>query len=437
MTIWKQCLEVLQAELSGEVFETLIRPIQPVENGTRLELLVPNSYAKAEIERNNYLACLHARIEERGYRVDVKVGSLSERQTKNSSPAPQINGSGQLKKSPIRLDDEYTFATFVRGKSNEVARAASLQVAEMPATSYNPLLICGGVGLGKTHLMQAIGHAILENDTHAKICYLNAERFVGDMVRALQHNKIERFKHQYRSHALLIDDIQFLAGKERSQEEFFHTFNSLLEGKRQIVVTCDRHPLEVPGLEERIVSRLGWGLSVVIDPPDLETRVAILLAKAKLKGMCLPDKVGFFIAKHFHSNIRDLEGALNRLKAYTEFRGIGIDMDAARDALADLLKVKDRQMSIENIQKSTAEYFKIRKADLLSKSKRRSVTRPRQIAMALSKELTDHSLPEIGETFGGRDHTTVLHACRRIQKLREQDPRVDDDYMTLLKIFSR
>ena len=441
MTIWKHCLGKLRDELPAEVFETFVRPIQPVENGTRLDLLVPNAYSKAEIERHRYLKCLDEWLREQGYHVDLelKVGSLSDIDAASSGRArPRLNGhEGGPTVSPIQLDPLYTFDTFVQGKSNAVARAASLQVAQQPARSYNPLLICGGVGLGKTHLMQAIGHAILTHERGARICYLNAERFVGDMVQALQHNHIERFKRRYRSaHALLIDDIQFLAGKERSQEEFFHTFNTLLDARSQIVVTCDRHPQEVPGLEERIVSRLGWGLSAVIDPPDLETRVAIILAKARLKGVHIPDKVCFFIAKHFHSNIRDLEGAINRMKACAQFQNVGIDLDVARSSLADLLKVKDRQLTIENIQKSVASYFNIRVADLVSRSRRRSITRPRQIAMALSKELTEHSLPELGDAFGGRDHTTVLHACRKIHALREQDPRVEDDYTTLLKQFS-
>ena len=324
---------------------------------------------------------------------------------------------------PVRysnnLNPGFSFDTFVGGKSNQLARAASVQVSENPGNSYNPLFIYGGVGLGKTHLMHAIGHSILQRSPSSNIVYLHSERFVADMVKALQHNTINEFKRHYRSvDALLIDDIQFFARKERSQEEFFHTFNALLEGQHQVVLTCDRYPKEVDGLEERLKSRFGWGLTVAIEPPELETRVAIINKKASLSGITLPDNVSFFIASRFRSNVRELEGALNRVVANSNLTGNPITLDLVHDALKDLLLLQDKQVSIENIQKTTAEYYKIRVADLLSKRRNRSIARPRQLAMALAKELTSHSLPEIGDAFGGRDHTTVLHACRRIAELR-------------------
>ncbi|MGI9295400.1 MAG: chromosomal replication initiator protein DnaA, partial [Pseudomonadales bacterium] len=303
--------------------------------------------------------------------------------------------------------------------------------------SYNPLFIYGGVGLGKTHLMQAIGNAMLARDPGARVSYVHSERFVGDMVRGLQHNTISEFKRSYRSlDALLIDDIQFFAGKERSQEEFFHTFNALLEGQRQIVLTCDRYPKEVNGLEERLKSRFGWGLTVAIEPPELETSVAILMTKAASENIELPEEVAFFIAKRIRSNVRELEGALRRVTANSTFTGRPISLEFAKEALRDLLALQDRLVSIENIQKTVAEYYKIRVADLLSKRRSRSVARPRQVAMALAKELTNHSLPEIGDAFGGRDHTTVLHGCRRIAGLRETEKRVEEDYLNLLRTLT-
>ena len=312
-----------------------------------------------------------------------------------------------------------------------------MQTAENLGKAYNPLFIYGGVGLGKTHLMHAIGQAILKKKPSANIAYLHSERFVADMVRALQHNAINEFKRHYRSlDTLLIDDIQFFAGKERSQEEFFHTFNALLEGQHQIVLTCDRYPKEVNGLEERLKSRFGWGLTVSIDPPELETRVAIINKKAELAGIYLPDEVSFFIAKRFRSNVRELEGALNRVVANSNLTGNPITLDFTQMALKDLLLLQDKQVTMENIQKTTAEYYKIRVADLLSKRRSRSVARPRQVAMALAKELTSHSLPEIGDAFGGRDHTTVLHACRKITELRKNEQKIEEDYKNLANILT-
>ena len=317
-----------------------------------------------------------------------------------------------------------------------MARAASIQISNNPGSEYNPLYIYGGVGLGKTHLMYAIGNQIKQINPEAKVLYVNCERFVSDMVNALQHSKMNEFKNFYRSlDALLIDDIQFLADKNRSQEEFFHTFNSLYESRSQMVITCDRYPKEIEGLEDRIRSRLGWGLAVDIKPPDLETRVAILNSKAELANTHIPEEVAFFIAERFKSNIRDLEGALKRVIAHAHFAGQQITLEFTRLALKELLAAQDKHVTIDNIQKLVAEYFKIRVADLLSSRRNRSITRPRQIAMSLSKALTRHSLPEIGKSFGGRDHTTVIHACRKVDELRSSDRRIEEDYDNLLRVL--
>lgn len=335
------------------------------------------------------------------------------------------------------LRDEFTFSSFVEGKSNQIAKAASVQIGENPGVAYNPLFIYGGVGLGKTHLMHAVGNLMLEKRPDSRIIYVHSERFVADMVKALQHNAIDDFKRYYRSlDALLIDDIQFFAGKERSQEELFHTFNTLIEGQRQIIISCDRYPKEIEGLEERLKSRFGWGLTVAIEPPELETRVAILMSKAQQMDVELPHEVAFFMAKRIRSNVRELEGALRRVIANSRFMARPITLDFAKDALRDLFAAQDKLVTIENIQKTVAEYFKIRVADLLSKKRTRSVARPRQLAMALAKELTNHSLPEIGDSFGGRDHTTVMHACKKINELRDADVRINEDYQNLLRILT-
>jgi len=332
------------------------------------------------------------------------------------------------------LNRTFTFETFVEGKSNQLGLAAARQVSENPGGSYNPLFIYGGVGLGKTHLMQAVGNALLVNKPDAHVVYLHSERFVADMVKALQLNAINDFKRYYRSvDALLIDDIQFFAGKERSQEEFFHTFNALLEDGQQIILTCDRYPKEINGLEERLKSRFGWGLTVAVEPPELETRVAILMKKADQVGVDLPHEAAFFIAQRIRSNVRELEGALKRVVANAQFTGRGIDVDLVREALKDLLALQDKQVGIDNIQRVVGEYYKVKLNDLLSKRRSRSVARPRQVAMALAKELTNHSLPEIGEAFGGRDHTTVLHACRKIKQMQEEDSDIREDMKNLLR----
>jgi chromosomal replication initiator protein len=370
-----------------------------------------------------------------GMSVRLEVGSLGQQ---SGQPVPATIGKSRVGGAiGGRLNPEYTFEKFVEGKSNEMARAAALQVGSNPGRSYNPLFIYGGVGLGKTHLMQGVGHLILSNRPEARVAYVHSEQFLGDMVRALQHHTINEFKAAYRTlDALLIDDIQFFANKERSQEEFFHTFNALLEDQRQVILTCDRYPKEVNGLEERLKSRFGWGLTVSIDPPELETSVAILMSKAATSHTELPEEVAFFIAQRIRSNVRELEGALHRVMANATFTGRPITLEFAKEALRDLLALQARLVTIENIQKTVAEYSKVRVADLLSKRRNRSITRPRQIAMSLAKELTSHSLPEIGDQFGGRDHTTVLHACRRVKLLRETESRVREDYQNLIRILT-
>lgn len=335
------------------------------------------------------------------------------------------------------LVQTYTFANFVEGKSNQLALAAANQVATNPGGAYNPLFLYGGVGLGKTHLMHAVGNALKLNKPDARIVYLHSERFVADMVRALQHNAISDFKRYYRSvDALLIDDIQFFAKKDRSQEEFFHTFNALLEGGQQMILTCDRYPKEIDGLEERLKSRFGWGLTVAVEPPDLETRVAILMNKATQARLNLPPDAAFFIAQRIRSNVRELEGALKRVVASANFMRREIDVDLVKESLKDLLALQDKQVSLDNIQRTVAEYYKIKVSDLNSRRRNRSVARPRQVAMSLAKELTNHSLPEIGDSFGGRDHTTVLHACRKIKELRETTSDIHEDYKNLLRLLT-
>ena len=345
----------------------------------------------------------------------------------------QVEVEGSIKHHSS-LNTQFTFETFVEGKSNQLALAAARQVAENPGAAYNPLFLYGGVGLGKTHLMHAVGNSLVKHNRNARVVYLHSERFVADMVKALQLNAINDFKRYYRSvDALLIDDIQFFAGKERSQEEFFHTFNALLEGGQQMILTCDRYPKEINGVEERLKSRFGWGLTVAVEPPELETRVAILMKKAEQQKVDLPHEAAFFIAQRIRSNVRELEGALKRVIASAHFMGRRIDIDLIRESLKDLLALQDKQVSIDNIQRTVAEYYKIKVADILSKRRSRSVARPRQIAMALSKELTSHSLPEIGDAYGGRDHTTVLHACRKVKQLVEDDGEIRDDYKNLLR----
>jgi chromosomal replication initiator protein len=452
-SLWRRCLAQLEVELPEQQFNTWIRPLQAVEDGRTLRLLAPNRFVVDWVNENvagRINELVDAVGEEPTPAVVLEVGSrpsapamtINTHQPASAARAPAITpAAAPVRDIPTvlgsRLNPDFTFANFVEGKSNQLGRAAAFQVAENPGRAYNPLFIYGGVGLGKTHLMHAVGNMIKTRNERARVAYVHSERFVGDMVKALQHNTINDFKTAYRSlDALLIDDIQFFAGKDRSQEEFFHTFNALFEGQQQIIMTCDRYPKELDGLEERLKSRFGWGLTVAIEPPELETCVAILMSKAAQTRVDLPDEVAFFIAKRIRSNVRELEGALRRVVANSQFTGRAITMEFAKESLRDLLASQDRLVTIENIQKTVAEYFKIRVADLLSKRRSRSIARPRQVAMALAKELTSHSLPEIGDAFGGRDHTTVLHACRVIKELRESNTRTSEDYSNLLRTLA-
>lgn len=443
-SLWQKCVTYLENELSPQQFNTWIRPLHAIEEGETLRLLAPNRFVLDWVNERffSHISEIIGNLKQ-GSHVTLQIGSAKPLVNPPRADGTQAatgfrrkeDGGGN--RSPSNLRPEFTFDSFVEGKSNQLARAASMQVAENPGTAYNPLFIYGGVGLGKTHLMHAVGNLMLKKRPGANIVYLHSERFVADMVKALQHNAINEFKRFYRSvDALLIDDIQFFAGKERSQEEFFHTFNSLLEGRQQIILTCDRYPKEVAGLEERLKSRFGWGLTVSIEPAELETRVAILMSKAVQMDADVTPEVAFFIAKRIRSNIRELEGALRRVVANAKFTGCTITLDFAKEALKDLLALQDKLVTVENIQKTVADYYKIRVADLLSERRSRSVARPRQLAMALAKELTNHSLPEIGDAFGGRDHTTVLHACRKIHELREQENRVREDYINLLRTLT-
>jgi chromosomal replication initiator protein len=452
--MWQQCIQCLQDELPAQQFNTWIRPLRVEANATELRLFAPNRFVKDWVN-DKFMERIVEIVGEMGGGIDVhlEIGQKS----KPAQPAAVRAVSAPVKAIPSRMEkpivpaprkveveggiqhqsflaDNYTFDSFVEGKSNQLARAAASQVAANPGGSYNPLFLYGGVGLGKTHLMHAVGNYLVQQNPDAKVVYLHSERFVADMVKALQLNAINEFKRYYRSvDALLIDDIQFFAKKDRSQEEFFHTFNSLLEGGQQMILTCDRYPKEIDGLEERLKSRFGWGLTVAVEPPELETRVAILMKKAEQAKMDLPSDAAFFIAQRIRSNVRELEGALKRVIANAHFTGRPLDIPLIKDSLKDLLALQDKQVSLDNIQRTVAEYYKIKVADLMSKRRSRSVARPRQVAMALAKELTNHSLPEIGDSFGGRDHTTVLHACRKIKELRETSADIREDYQNLLR----
>ena len=431
--IWQLCLQHLERELPAEDINTFIRPLEVISSKKKTRLVAPNSYVRDHIS-THYLERIRDIFEHLGKArksVTIEVGLPSQVEVSNKSvPAAR-------EQSNTGLNSRYRFDNFVLGKSNELGFAAASQIAQKPGDAYNPLLLYGSTGLGKTHLLHAIGNMIREQNPSTKVLYLDSERFVSDMIRALRHGAIDNFKKHYRSAgALLIDDIQFFAGKKSSQEEFFHTFNALLDSKQQIVLTCDRYPKEVVGLEARLRSRFGWGLTVAIEPPDFETRVAILMNKAQEKGVQLKEPVAFLVAKRLRSHVRDLEGALNTLIANARFTGREITESFTREVLRDLLTVHDRLITIENIQKTVCEYYKIRMAELLSKRRPRSIARPRQMAMALCKELTQHSLPEIGDAFGGRDHTTVLHACRKINELCETDGRLREDKVKLLRLLT-
>ncbi|MGF1693675.1 chromosomal replication initiator protein DnaA [Photobacterium kagoshimensis] len=465
-SLWLQCLQRFQEELPATEFSMWIRPLQAELNDNTLTLFAPNRFVLDWV-RDRYLNNINRQLNEFcGNDVPVlrfEVGSRPvsappprpiaavEPPVFQAAPAPIAQEPPQRQwepaPSPVQpetqvgfrsnVNPKHNFNNFVEGKSNQLGLAACRQVADNPGAAYNPLFLYGGTGLGKTHLLHAVGNAIADRKPNAKVVYMHSERFVQDMVKALQNNAIEEFKRYYRSvDALLIDDIQFFANKERSQEEFFHTFNALLEGNQQIILTSDRYPREISGVEDRLKSRFGWGLTVAIEPPELETRVAILMKKAEHNNIRLADEVAFFIAKRLRSNVRELEGALNRVIANANFTGRAITIDFVREALRDLLALQEKLVTIDNIQKTVAEYYKIKMADMLSKRRSRSVARPRQMAMALSKELTNHSLPEIGDAFGGRDHTTVLHACRKIEQLREESHDIKEDYSNLIRTLS-
>lgn len=439
--LWRRCLERLEGELSAEDLHTWLMPLQARDDADGLQLYAPNSYTLDAV-RDRYLARIEAMLgllSGHGMTVRLEVGSSSGANGGHRPVTPVVNKPSVVAESaPVNfhhnLDPHYTFETFVEGKSNQLGKAAAMQVAQNPGRAYNPLLLYGGTGLGKTHLMHAAGNLMREHNPNFKVLYLRSEQFVGSMIEALRTKSMDEFKRRFRSvDALLIDDIQFFAGKDTTQEEFFHTFNALFESKQQIILTCDRYPKEVDKLEPRLKSRLGWGLSVAIEPPDFETRAAILLAKAHDKGVKVSEDVAMLLAKRIRSNVRDLEGALNTLAARANFYGRPITTDFAEETLRDLLATHAQAVTVPNIQKIVAEYFGVRLQDLLSKRRVRSLARPRQIAMALSKELTEHSLPEIGEAFGGRDHTTVLHACRTIRKLCETDTRMRQDWEQLIR----
>jgi len=493
--IWQQCISRLQDELPAQQFNTWIRPLQASQIGQQLTLFAPNRFIK-DFVNDKFAPLIQQFLQElnpgAGLSLTLEIGSaegaqlgkqnqphaLSQGQGVAMAPAVSgyaVSGGNVAELRPVaaplhaipsvmpnrerfgggaggremlqarsratddtghqhHLVEHYTFDNFVEGKSNQLALAAARQVAENPGESYNPLFLYGGVGLGKTHLMHAVGNALKQQNPEAKVVYLHSERFVADMVKALQLNAISDFKRYYRSvDALLIDDIQFFAKKDRSQEEFFHTFNALLEGGQQMILTCDRYPKEIDGLEERLKSRFGWGLTVAVEPPELETRVAILMNKASQARIDLPPDAAFFIAQRIRSNVRELEGALKRVIASANFTGKPVDVELIKESLKDLLALQDKQVSLDNIQRTVAEYYKIKVADLMSRRRSRSVARPRQVAMALAKELTNHSLPEIGDSFGGRDHTTVLHACRKIKELRETNSDIREDYKNLLR----
>ncbi|WP_165857179.1 chromosomal replication initiator protein DnaA [Marinobacter sp. JSM 1782161] len=494
-SIWHQCLDVLRDEFPAQQFNTWLRPLQSDHRDDQLMLFAPNRFVMDWVNEK-YLRRIEEVLKDllggQAPRIQMTVGSapvqaepveraaapapgpveseeaVSEEErgvaatvverpapapaapAATTSPAParaaqpaahtgerrSVQVEGDIKHQSF-LNESFTFETFVEGKSNQLARAASMQVAENPGGAYNPLFLYGGVGLGKTHLMHAVGNEIVRRNPRAKVAYLRSERFVADMVKALQLNAINEFKRYYRSvDALLIDDIQFFARKERSQEEFFHTFNALLEGGQQVIVTCDRFPKEIADMEERLKSRFGWGLTVMVEPPELETRVAILMKKAEQANVRLSSEAAFFIAQKIRSNVRELEGALRLVIANAHFTGQEITPPFIRESLKDLLALHEKQVSIDNIQRTVAEYYKIKVADLLSKRRTRSVTRPRQVAMSLSKELTNHSLPEIGDAFGGRDHTTVLHACKKIVELQETDANIREDYQNFMRLLT-
>ena len=447
---WGECKKTLERDLPVEEYSTWIAPLTLEQNNgsnpLSYSVLAPNKFISDWVE-DNYGPTIKERLSAITSNRDLNLNfeifvDYHEKQPAVVTPQEplrldEINTSPSPEPLKSNLIENFTFNSFVEGKSNHIALAASRQIGDGLKNSYNPLFIYGGVGLGKTHLMHAVGNEILRKDPSKKIAYVHSEKFVSDMVKSLQLGAINEFKQYYRSlDALLIDDIQFFAKKEQSQEELFHTFNSLLEKGSQMILTCDRYPKEIDGLEDRLKSRLGWGLPVVIEPPELETRVAILLSKAESMNHEINEESAFFIAQKVRSNVRELEGALKRVIANSNFTGRPITIDLIKDSLKDLLAIQARQVSVENIQKTTAEYYNIKMSDILSKRRSRSVARPRQMAMFLAKELTNYSLPEIGESFGGRDHTTVIHACKKINELRSLNLDIEEDYRKLLRVLT-
>ena len=435
--IWEKCLDRLEDELSSQQFNTWIRPLQAIGDDACVKLLAPNRYIKDQVN-TQFLNRIQELLTENGSGpAELGIGS-SGKMLEEKPEGPNTFATRERFYPLLDLNKSFTFDTFVEGRSNQIARAAALQVSEnIGGSSYNPLLLYGGVGLGKTHLMHAVGNSIADRHPNLKVAYMYSQRFMEDMVRAIEHGTMSDFTKYYRSvDVLLMDDIQFLAKGMKTQEEFFHVFNRLQEDGSQIVLTCDRYPKEIEGLEERLESRFVWGMTAPVEPPDLETRVAILLKKAEMDQVHLPSESAFFIAERIRSNVRELEGALKRVIANSNFTGEPISIEQVRDSLRDLLAIQDRQIGLDNIKKRVADYYKIRLADLMSKTRTRSIARPRQLAMALAKELTNHSLPEIGSAFGGRDHTTVLHACRKIEELKESYPGIREDYNNLLRLLT-
>ncbi len=453
-TFWLSCLEHFEKELNAQQFNTWIKPLQLNLSSAHNELILvaPNRFVLQwikdnflhrieQIAENHFSRDIHFQLKLADNVLEKTTTAIEKDEANAPPPLAPITSSPMLRRPPIekhksRLNPSFTFDNFVTGKANQLARAGAIQVAERPGVAYNPLFIYGGVGLGKTHLIQAIGNFVLLHYSQAKVRYIHSEKYVSDVVRAYQHKAFDEFKRYYHSlDLLLIDDIQFFRGKNRTQEEFFYAFNALIEAHKQVIITCDSYPKEISGVEERLISRFGWGLTVAVEPPELEMRVAILLKKALIEKVCLDEGVAFFISKHIRSNVRELEGALKRVLAYSRFTGHQLSLDLAREALKDLLAVQNRQISIENIQKTVADYYKIKVAEMYSKKRSRIIARPRQMAMALAKELTPLSLPDIGEAFGGRDHTTVLHGYRKIAELRASNSSTNQDFNTLLHIL--
>jgi chromosomal replication initiator protein len=437
--LWNHCLRHFEKELPPQQFRTWILPLQASAQDRVLTITAPNRFVLQWV-RDRFLPVIEQLAREAiPHRVAVVLQLAAKSQSDPPAPAPNLAAVEPIKprvREHTRLNPSFTFDSFVTGKANQLARAAALQVSEHPGTAYNPLFIYGGVGLGKTHLIQAIGNLVHDQLPQAKIRYIHAEQYVSDVVRAYQHKAFDGFKRYYHSlDLLLIDDIQFFSGKNRTQEEFFYAFNALIDAHKQVIITCDTYPKEIAGMEDRLISRFGWGLTVAIEPPELEMRVAILIKKAEAEGVRVPEDVAFFIAKHIQSNVRELEGALKRILAYSNFAGQPLSLVLAREALKDVLAIQFRQVSIENIQRTVADYYKIKVSEMYSKKRSRNVARPRQIAMALAKELTQLSLPDIGDAFGGRDHTTVLHACRKVAELKSDSPDINRDFEALLQVL--